>query len=325
MKYIIMFYLSFSVLQARADSHAPIGVMGDHIHNSGEWMFSYRAMLMQMDGTGDGTTDIAAADVLSQGYMVAPTKMSMTMHMLGVMFAPTNNLTLTAMTGYIQNNMDMQISGMMSMDNPMISGGISDTSVGALYRILHGSNWYLLTNLHLRLPTGSISETMSMTMMGNAMTMTQPYPMQPGSGSFQLQPALTFIHFWNKYSVGSQVYSRIPLAKNASAWQTGNIYASSIWLAWLPVAEISISSRLEGKYRGNITGASSNMGTASPSAIPSLQSFAVLNAKLGVNYLALIEGLRLALEAGIPVYQDLAGPQMKQGMELTAGIQYAIY
>ena len=30
----------------RPDSHAPIGVMGDHMHKEGEWMVSYRFRYM---------------------------------------------------------------------------------------------------------------------------------------------------------------------------------------------------------------------------------------------------------------------------------------
>ena len=33
---------------ARPDGHAPIGVMGEHTHKAGEWMFSYRYMHMSM-------------------------------------------------------------------------------------------------------------------------------------------------------------------------------------------------------------------------------------------------------------------------------------
>jgi hypothetical protein len=44
---------------ARPDSHAPIGVMGEHIHSEGEIMVSYRYMLMEMDGSLVGTDDIS--------------------------------------------------------------------------------------------------------------------------------------------------------------------------------------------------------------------------------------------------------------------------
>ena len=42
----------------RPDDHAPIGVMGDHTHQAGEWMLSWRRMAMTMEGNRDGT-DVA--------------------------------------------------------------------------------------------------------------------------------------------------------------------------------------------------------------------------------------------------------------------------
>ena len=40
----------------RPDGHAPLGVMGDHMHGKGEWMASYRYMSMDMDGLRSGST-----------------------------------------------------------------------------------------------------------------------------------------------------------------------------------------------------------------------------------------------------------------------------
>ena len=39
----------------RPDSHAPIGVMGDHLMREGEIMVSYRYMHMDMEGNRTGT------------------------------------------------------------------------------------------------------------------------------------------------------------------------------------------------------------------------------------------------------------------------------
>ena len=35
---------------SRPDGHAPISVMGDHLHKKGEFMLSYRFMQMRMEG-----------------------------------------------------------------------------------------------------------------------------------------------------------------------------------------------------------------------------------------------------------------------------------
>ena len=41
-----------------ADRHAPMGVMGDHLHEKGEWMVSYRFMSMGMEGNLLGSAAI---------------------------------------------------------------------------------------------------------------------------------------------------------------------------------------------------------------------------------------------------------------------------
>lgn len=43
----------------RADDHAPIGVMADHYHEAGEFMFSYRYMSMSMQGNLDGSRSLS--------------------------------------------------------------------------------------------------------------------------------------------------------------------------------------------------------------------------------------------------------------------------
>ena len=70
----------------RADGHAPAGVMGDHTHHKGEWMVSYRYMYMDMQDNINSTSLITAAAIHDM-YMVAPEKMRMQMHMIGLMHA----------------------------------------------------------------------------------------------------------------------------------------------------------------------------------------------------------------------------------------------
>ena len=67
-------------------SDAPTGVMGDHAHEAGEWMLSYRYMFMLMDGNRGRGGRKSTGDVLAN-FPVAPTEMFMEMHMFGVMLA----------------------------------------------------------------------------------------------------------------------------------------------------------------------------------------------------------------------------------------------
>ena len=49
---------------ARPDGHAPISVMGDHMHAKGEWMLSYRYMSMEMEGLLKGSDSLAPARMI---------------------------------------------------------------------------------------------------------------------------------------------------------------------------------------------------------------------------------------------------------------------
>ena len=46
---------------SRPDGHAPITVMGDHMHAMGEWMVSYRYMTMEMENLLKGSDSVSPA------------------------------------------------------------------------------------------------------------------------------------------------------------------------------------------------------------------------------------------------------------------------
>ena len=103
----------------RPDNHAPITVMGDHIHEKGELMFSYRYMHMSMKDNRDSTSRMSPEEIVTTvpnrfanppmmppTLRVVPTKMTMDMHMLGIMYAPTDRLTLMGMANYQKKGHD---------------------------------------------------------------------------------------------------------------------------------------------------------------------------------------------------------------------------
>jgi len=87
------------------EGHAPIGVMADHMHAAGEWMLSYRYMWMSMDDLQVGTDSITNAEAFGRGFSSVPTKMTMDMHMFGMMYGISDTFTLMLMTNYVQKEM----------------------------------------------------------------------------------------------------------------------------------------------------------------------------------------------------------------------------
>ena len=143
---------------ARPDGHAPISVMGDHMHAMGEWMVSYRFMTMDMEGLLDGSNAVTASSQLTGMTTMVPTKMTMDMHMFGTMYAISDKWTLMAMLNYLDNDMDM-IMAMGAMRMPMKmnakSSGLGDIKLAGLYDL---AQWDSGRRMHLKLglnlPTG---------------------------------------------------------------------------------------------------------------------------------------------------------------------------
>ena len=304
----------------RPDAHAPIGVMGDHLMREGEIMLSYRFMVMDMDGNRTGTDRV---DVPLPGYMVSPTRMTMDMHMLGVMYAPGDRLTLALMLPFTSISMD-HIRNSDGLPFTTESSGIGDVKLSVLYGLYARPGRDLLLNLAFSVPTGSIDERDDIPTVppSNAHL---PYPMQLGSGTWDLIPGLTWVHTFDRWSYGLQGLYTIRTGTNANGYTLGNKLDLSAWIARKVAASTSLSFRLNGLDWGNIDGADTRllpMPTV-PTKDPNLRGGTRVDALAGINFvLPSLQSLRLAAEGGVPIYQDLNGPQLETDLVFTLGAQF---
>lgn len=317
---------------SRPDSHGPIGVMGEHTHSKGEWMLSYRYMDMEMDGNRSGTNRVSTQDVLSS-FMVAPLEMSMKMHMLGGMYAPSDKLTLMAMIPVVEFEMDHINRG--GVDFTTESSGIGDIKIGGLYNISQNNGSNLIANFTLSLPTGSIDEKDQIPgMMGDQQL---PYPMQIGSGTYDLIPGITYTQLQDSYSWGAQAKATIRLSDNDNNYTLGDRYMLTAWTAKPVTEHISISARLSHDDWKDIDGADNQLNPMMVNALngngtvatlrPDLRAGNRTDLGLGVNLIFGGEGVanhRIALEISQPVAQDLDGPQLETDKILTLGYQVAL-
>ena len=68
------------------------------------------------------------------------------------------------------------------------------------------------------------------------------------------------------------------------------------------------------------------LATRSPLDNALLQASRRLDALFGFDFYVTrgsLHGMRLSVEAGLPAYQSLDGPQLRNRWSLTAGVQYA--
>ncbi len=323
----------------RADGHAPIGVMGDHLHKKGEWMLSYRYMYMDMEGNQIGKHNVSPQDIIAlpnrfappPNLRVVPTRMTMEMHMLGAMYAPTDTVTLMAMLPILQKDMDHTTYHMMTGNEigtfNTKTNGIGDVKLSSLIGIYNNRQTKVHLNAGMSLPTGSITETGTVLKPNNTSVVIRlPYAMQLGSGTWDFLPGITMQTHIDNYSFGAQYMARFHLGTNDEGYSWGDKHELTAWIAYQWAPWISTSLRLKGTTQQEIDGMDSLMTAPVQTADPAYYGGERVELFGGVNIMVpsgALKGHRFALEVGAPVYQDLNGPQMEQDLTVTLGWQKA--
>ncbi|MCY3548711.1 MAG: transporter [Gemmatimonadetes bacterium] len=307
---------------SRPDGHAPIGVMGEHTHEHGEFMFSYRFMRMLMDGNRDGTDRLEPADVHAS-FMVAPLDMTMTMHMAGFMYAPSDAVTLMAMANWVDQSMNHVTRPGGNFE--AVSSGLADASLSALIGLKQAGSTRVHLNAGVSLPTGSIEETGTNPMsMGQAVQM--PYPMQLGSGTWDLKPGITVLGMSERASWGLQGMGTLRLGENSRGYRKGHVADLTGWFAVKPGDRLSLSARVLARRWGNYGGHDHayHHRMMVPTVREELRGGTRVDIPLGFNVYfpdGALKGHRIAAEWHVPVYQNLNGPQLETDWLLTLGWQ----
>ena len=329
---------------ARPDGHAPISVMADHTHAAGDFMLSYRYMSMEMDGMRSGNDSVSTDDVFAANYTVSPTKMTMDMSMFGLMYAPSDKVTLMGMLPYTETEMDHLIFGMAA---PLIalndgqrafttrSSGWGDLKLSALVNLFQSENRRAHYTIGFSAPTGAIGEQGIIPGPGGRILRQMPAPMQLGSGTWDLLAGLTYLVQEESWSWGAQISGKARLNENDHNYRLGNELQSTAWLAKKINANLSLSSKIKYKKTGSLHGQQSGImlnppfapsRMTVPTALASNYGGDRVDLGFGLNYAfteGSLSGNRIALELEFPIYQDLNGYQLETDRILTAGWQLA--
>jgi hypothetical protein len=332
-----------------ASSHAPIGVMGEHMHKKGEYMFSYRFSHMQMQGNRIGNNEVSPAQIATTNpnpffglpgqpptTRVVPTKMSMQMHMFGGMYAPTDWLTLMAMASYVEKSMDhttfMGGAGIGATRNfNTKSSGFGDTKIGAMFKLfetnVYNTNHHAHINFNISIPTGSLSERSVVSAPNGMMpNLRLPYPMQLGSGTFDALPGITYTGNYRKLGWGGQYMAEIRMEKNQAGYAHGDKHMLTAWSSYEWARWFSTSARVIYTTQESIRGIDPNIVAPVQTADPGNHGGRQLAVAVGFNLLGthgILKGHRLATEVILPLYRRLHGPQLETDWRVVAGWQYA--
>jgi hypothetical protein len=351
MRYLLVVFLMITPLslasQERWSSagpagHAPIGVMGDHTHSAGEWMFAYMYQRQAMSGLRNGT-DRVSTDEAWMHYRMVPLSMEMDMHMPHVMYAPTDRVTIMAMGMWMGHSMEVR------MDDALMAGhghghahqmdghgdhgfhnmahslsGWADTEVSALVTLLDRNRQRIHLNLGVGIPTGSVTASDERMVPEHSRL---GYPMQLGSGSWEARPGATYLRQTDRVSWGVQGLSIFRLNDNSEGWKRGAEGELNGWAMLRGSDIVSPGLRIQARHWGDVSGADPALDPSiSPENDPALQGGTRMNAFLALNFRVpsgIFAGHRVALELGGPVVESLDGPQSSHDWTVKVGWEYS--
>ena len=327
------------------ESHGPIGVMGDHFHKKGALMFSYRFMSMYMKDNLKGTDKLRPETIVTTiknrffgnpgmppTLRVVPIDMNMNMHMFGMMYAPSDKITLMAMGMLIYNKMDHRTfkggKGTAQLGTfKTKTSGLGDTRLSAMIRLFQKETTRMHVNLGVSIPTGSVTTRAHiLTPMNRRPEVRTPYPMQLGSGSWGFLPGITYAGNKEKLGWGAQLAANIRLNKNDKGYKLGNRLVFSNWLGYRLAPWVSSSIRLTALTQGKIDGIDARIMAPVQTANPDMQGGKRIDVALGLNFIGtkgFLRNQRFAVEFALPVFNDLNGPQLRTQSILTLGWQHA--
>ncbi len=164
------------------------------------------------------------------------------------------------------------------------AAGLGDTGVTVLGNLLKGDGYRLNAGLGLSLPSGSTDKRI------NTGSYYLNYGLQPGSGTVDFVPTMTYLGYLGRFSWGAQATADKRLqSRNADGYALGDMVQGSVWggvgiLPWL-----SASVRGVGTWQGAV------QGQFQPHIVPTQT------------------GVKVVHGQPIRIYKDVLTPQVELG------------
>jgi len=295
---------------------------GSH-HGKGMWMLDYKYIRMNMKDLLDTNLKLTGETAVNPAgkykYMMAPTSMTMDMHMGMVMYGFTDQFMGMLMLHYMSSSMGME--SFEGTKSTMKSSGIGDTIVSGMFQGPHKLNF----TVGISLPTGSTDVRGLMThQAGVTNEQKYPYGMQLGSGSYELKQGIEFsdtLDTIDSISWGAKYMLTARLNDNKHDYRLGNVFELEGWSQWEAHSLVSVKAMLKLRSQGRTTGSDEEMdrdntieGGEFFAMSPSLSSENYggnrIDAGGAIKFKIPGDIYSITTDFSMPIYQNLWGPQM---------------
>lgn len=255
--------------------HAPAGVLFDHMMPKvDDFMAGYRFQWSSQGGAlRTGTRNVSDSEFITNACpdgtcILAPDSMNMGMHMLDLMYAPTDWLTLMLMPQWADMDMRKLDSAPAApgnlgnhathhADNGHESGGFGDLGMYALFKLYDDNTHHLHITSGFTAPIADVDLKLRRNhgIDGGFLH----YCMMLGSGTWDFTPSLTYTGQTEDWSWGAQASGVLRMeGRNQSGYRLGYIFQATAWdgynlTPWLTATLRGVYAD-QGRIRGQFFG-----------------------------------------------------------------------
>lgn len=329
--------------QHQYGGQVPAGIMNGHmLHKAGSFMFGYSFMHGRMDGDIlHGNNPASDQQIVEQGCSdavncrFAPAYMNMNMHMLNIMYAPTDWLNLMLMPTFVDMNMNLR--ELEGRPPPQVgvhehtgiaghtTGGVGDTVMSSLISLFNVPGHRMHLGLGFSAPTGDVDLELRRVFQIDGGLIH--FGMQLGSGTWDFLPSLTYAGDYRRWSWGAQLNGVKRMEdQNESGYRLGEIFQATSWGGYHLTNWLSASVRgiytVEGEIQGDFNDFN---GRSGPMDFPANHGGQFWDIGFGVNASVprgKFVGNELSFEWLQPIRDDVNGYRLERKGALAATWRY---
>lgn len=270
---------------------------------------------IRLAGLRTGDDHLTPDQVRAFGFPETSRALDTTLHTVSLAYAAHPRVTLVLEIPFVQNEYE-RFDATSGIRRQHQADGIGDVGFSVIIPFIRKGFESTQVHLGLDVPTGSIRRS--------AEGRPLPYAAQPGNGSVDLEWGWTYKGELDRVAWGGQVGGRHPVGRNGRDWRQGSRFTGRLWGVVRVVGGLSASVRADWEKQNEIDGFDRNLQPPiDPSEDPELQDGTLLAIAPGLSMeVPALAGQRLGVEVGIPVYQDLDGPQLERDWTFRAGWQW---
>jgi hypothetical protein len=296
----------------RPDGIAPAGVNLDHTLQSGRFLISFRYQGGFFDHNLVGSSRVSDASVLAH-YQFVPSHLTQNRYVALVEYAPTDDFTVQLQLPYENNSAAYNQAAGPTYSSAFTNPG--DVKINGLYVLYRRVGHQVHASLGVSVPTGFLDYQ---TVQPSATQPNLTYPLLTSSGTYDMLPGLTYRGQNERWTWGGQASGVLRFGLNRYNYRLGDQADLTTWAARRIGERWSVSGRLDAQFWGNIYRQDGRMNPAlAPTEDPLAQAGNRLNGLAGFQcYLpggqfgGKMPSQQFNVEAGLPIYQRLTGPQL---------------